>query len=308
MITAISRGSGALLFALLVIGVSSTVSARPEYLVRFQSDPQRRLEVDGCATCHVATTGGGARNDFGTAFEAAGREMTPLLRARFPRHFNFETVTLANGAVLSFSDPQSKFVVVERERERFVAELAALTTVKATPVPPPANRMTFFITSRGPETFDGFGGLAGADRFCQMLAKEAGADDRTWRAYLSTSFQGKPAVNAGDRIGAGSWYNAKGRLVARGPADLHAASQLLPELALTERGDPVADASDSTVATGTLPNGTAAVGKNCQNWTSSGEGQALGGDPLTMWNSGTAVSCKGQAGAQPPRLYCFAAK
>jgi len=30
-------------------------------------------------------------------------------------------------------------------------------------------------------------GLSGADQRCQSLAKEAGAGDRTWRAYLSTS-------------------------------------------------------------------------------------------------------------------------
>lgn len=309
MITAISRGSGALLFALLVMGVSSPVSARPEYLVRFQSDPQRRPEVDGCATCHVASTGGGARNDFGSAFEATGREITPLLRAGFPRHFNFQTATLADGAVLSFSDPLSKVVVVGRDQQRFAAELAALTAIKAAPLPPPQNRMTFFISSRGVETFDRLGGLAGADRFCQTLAKEAGADDRSWRAYLSTSFQDKPAVNAGDRIGAGPWYNAKGKLVARGPADLHATSRLSTELALTEKGDVVASLPAATVATGSLPNGTAAVGKNCRNWTASVDEQTAGGDPLTMWNSGTDVSCKGSAqGAQPLRLYCFAAK
>ena len=61
--------------------------------------------------------------------------------------------------------------------------------------------MTFFLTSVGPGNGANQGGLAGADRHCQMLAETVGAGDRTWRAYLST--QGPDAVNARDRIGQG---------------------------------------------------------------------------------------------------------
>ncbi len=74
-----------------------------------------------------------------------------------------------------------------------------------------APKMTFFITSAGPGNGANLGGIAGADKHCQTLAAAAGAGDRTWRAYLSVTGDGKQtAVNARDRIGKGPWYNAKG--------------------------------------------------------------------------------------------------
>ena len=42
--------------------------------------------------------------------------------------------------------------------------------------------MSFFITSKGPGRGADLGGLAGADRHCQMLAEAAGAGSRSWRA------------------------------------------------------------------------------------------------------------------------------
>ncbi len=59
--------------------------------------------------------------------------------------------------------------------------------------------MTFFFTSAGSGNGADLGGLAGADKICQMLAQGAGAGGKTWHAYLST--QGPGAVNARDRIG-----------------------------------------------------------------------------------------------------------
>src|SRR6185312_15170655 len=85
---------------------------------------------------------------------------------------------------------------------------------KAAPQP-----MGFFVTSAGPGKGADLGGLAGADRHCQSLAAAAGAGNRTWHAYLSTS--GSGAVNARDRIGSGPWLNAKGARVAQGLSDLH---------------------------------------------------------------------------------------
>src|SRR5262245_20262720 len=87
---------------------------------------------------------------------------------------------------------------------------------------PQASQMTFFITSAGPGNGANLGGVGGADKHCQMLAQAAGAGNRTWRAYLSTSASGnQPATNARDRIGSGPWVNVKGERVAQNVDDLH---------------------------------------------------------------------------------------
>jgi len=149
------------------------------------------------------------------------------------------------------------------------------------------------------------GGLAGADRFCQELAGTVGADDRTWHAYLSTTFQGRTAINAGDRIGAGPWYNAKGVLVARGPIDLHTADRVKPGVIRTEVGallDP-----GTPVFTGTQRHGEAVPGQTCDNWTAT-EGEAAAGDGAGPWNSGKAVGCQAPGSGPAPRVYCFAVR
>ena len=75
--------------------------------------------------------------------------------------------------------------------------------------------MGFFVTSQGPGSGASLGGVAGGDAYCQKLATAAGAGSGNWRAYLSVSAaDGKPAVNARDRIGKGPWYNAKGVKIA----------------------------------------------------------------------------------------------
>src|ERR1041385_5036888 len=81
------------------------------------------------------------------------------------------------------------------------------------PAPPPlpqAPDMTFFVTGAGPGKGADLGGIEGADAHCQMLAQRHGAGAKTWRASLSTQeADGKPAVNARDRIGKGPWKNFK---------------------------------------------------------------------------------------------------
>lgn len=316
------RYAGLILLVIFLVGLVEPVDARPEFLDRFKSDPYRRADVDGCAVCHDDPEGGGPRNDFGTAFDDASRTITPMLRATFPDRFGFYASQLSDGSSFAFSDPENQFAVFERDDKKILIDLVALTEEEAEVLPPPANRMSFFLTSAGPGNGGHLEGLAGADRHCQSLAEAAGSSDQTWRAYLSTSFMGDPAINAGDRIGTGPWYNSKGLLVARGVADLHQNERLSKQTVLNEKGEVVNGRSDDPnrhdILTGSLADGTAAVGMNCNNWTSSGEGNAMvghhdregGGDDGSSWNAAhpsqgcSQEDLRGSGG--DGLLYCFA--
>ena len=149
--------------------------------------------------------------------------------------------------------------------------------------------MSFFLTSVGSGNGADLGGLAGADRHCQMLAEAAGRGEATWRAYLSTT--GANGVNARDRIGSGPWYNARGRMIAESVDALHSESNLPigypgvnKETALDEIGRFVPGGGDQPnrhdTLTGSQEDGTAVAGTDdttCQNWTSSDEGSAMVG-------------------------------
>ena len=94
---------------------------------------------------------------------------------------------------------------------------------------------------------------------------------------------GKPAINARDRIGKGPWQNFKGVVVARDVADLHSDNNKLgPQVSLTERGRmlPVSCFSPNyhDALTGTQMDGTAfppGEDRTCRNWTSSTQGSAM---------------------------------
>lgn len=194
---------------------------------------------------------------------------------------------------------------------------------------PPQSKMSFFVTSANPGKGADFGGLAGADRYCQSLATSAGAGGRTWRAYLSNSaMDGSPAVDARDRIGKGPWFNAKGVQIASSVEDLHGpGNKLDKQTALTEKGEIVSGSGDPVnthdILTGSTPDGRAVSdGKDntCGNWTKSGEGSAIVGHhdrrglndspPMKSWNAShptrgcgmDALKSTGGGGL----LYCFA--
>ena len=201
---------------------------------------------------------------------------------------------------------------------------AAISTAAAQPA-----AMTFFVTSTGIGKGADFGGLAGADMYCQTLAATVGAGGKTWHAYLST--QGPGAVNARDRIGSGPWQNAKGTVVAKSLAELHGTNNISKQTALTEKGEMVNGRGDTPnmhdVLTGSQPDGTAFAGaedRTCGNWTKSGQGAAMVGHsdrtgldesaPAKSWNSshlsrGPGGGCsqddlKSTGGAG--LFYCFA--
>jgi len=204
---------------------------------------------------------------------------------------------------------------------------ALVATFGAFTTPAQETGMSFFITSVGPGNGADLGGLAGADQHCQQLAAAAGAGDRTWRAYLSTSAaDGEAAVNARDRIGQGPWYNAEGVMIAESVDDLHSDNNnLTKETQLNESGAIVNGRGDDPnrhdILTGSQLDGTAFPGTEdhtCQNWTSSGEGSAQvghhdrdgGGDNPTSWNSAHgSQGCSQEAlrGSGGDGLfYCFA--
>ncbi len=190
--------------------------------------------------------------------------------------------------------------------------------------------MTFFVTSSNPGQGADYGGLKGADAYCQKLASAAGASRHTWRAYLST--QGTDTINARDRIGKGPWRNAKGQLIAMNVEDLHGAgNRINKQTALDEKGQMVNGRGDTPnrhdILTGSQPDGRAFPADKgdmtCGNWTKGGsEGAAMLGhhdrkglredDASHSWNSshpsrgGCSLDALKSTGGDG-RLYCFAA-
>src|SRR6266700_5042207 len=196
----------------------------------------------------------------------------------------------------------------------------------------PPQPMSFFVTSVGKGDGANYGGLAGADAYCQQLGTAAGRGAPVvWHAYLST--QGAGAVNARDRIGNGPWYNARGGRVGQSVAELHGdtieqarlGNALGKQISLTEKNTLVNGVGDTPnqhdVLTGSQPDGRAytdSADHTCNNYTSNatGAGSAqLGhsdkqGGGNSSWNSThPSRGCSqpnlvatGGAGL----LYCFA--
>lgn len=218
------------------------------------------------------------------------------------------------------------------------AALSACAVVSLIAVTVPASaqqaaNMTFFVTSKPIGNGGNLGGLAGADNWCQTLAQEAGAGAKTWHAYLSTqAADGKPAINARDRIGKGPWTNAKGIVVAKDVAELHDANNLTKQTALNEKGEVTNGRGDTPnrhdILTGSQTDGTAFSGsddRTCKNWTSSTQGAAMVGHsdrtglndqpPAKSWNSshpsrGPDGGCSQndlKSTGGDGLLYCFAA-
>lgn len=222
---------------------------------------------------------------------------------------------------------------MNRRYSILLAATAAATTlmVACTSSGPatPQSKTSFFVTSVNPGKGADFGGLAGADRYCQSLATSVGAGGRTWRAYLSTTAAaGNPPVNARDRIGRGPWANAKGVTVANNLDELHGANNLNKQTALTEKGEMVSGRGDPVnmhdILTGSTPDGRASADTSkdttCGNWTKGDTGSAIVGHhdrsglddsaPAKSWNSshatqGCSLDALKRTGGSG-LLFCFA--
>jgi hypothetical protein len=188
-----------------------------------------------------------------------------------------------------------------------------------------SDKFSFFITSKNPGAGGDFGGLSGADAYCQQLGSSVGGDKKTWSAYLSTG--GESVVNAKDRIGTGPWYNIKGELIANNLIELHGQNNLNKDTALNELGQKVFGRGDTPnehdILTGSDNMGNfyaTSTDSTCNNWTSSTTGSAVVGHhdrigindsaPMKSWvNSHLTRGCSvenfkttGGAGL----IYCFA--
>ena len=211
------------------------------------------------------------------------------------------------------------------------AQNAGPSTARSTD---PAKPLGFFVTSVGVGDGANLGGLTGADAHCQQLAASVGAGQRTWHAYLSTqAADGKPAVNARDRIGSGPWYNTRGALVARDLSQLHGdtldearlGNNISKATAFNEKNEAVKGAGDQPnqhdILTGSTPDGRAfadGADHTCSNYTSSaasgsvqlGHFDRTGGNSVS-WNSVHPSRGCGQANLVSTGgaglLYCFAA-
>ena len=77
-----------LLLSAIAAFFATTTRALPEFMKLYASDPFSRSELrTHCSNCHVNPAGSGPRNEFGQAFEAAGKKITPELRQQFPALF-----------------------------------------------------------------------------------------------------------------------------------------------------------------------------------------------------------------------------
>src|SRR5688572_28432169 len=168
-----------------------------------------------------------------------------------------------------------------------VALLTGLSTgfaQQAPQQPPPP--MSFFVTSVPKGDGGNYGGLAGADAHCQMLAQAAGRGNVKWVAYLST--QGPGAVNARDRIGQGPWHNARGLMVSQNLAELHGdtleqarmGNRINRNTARDEKGEMIKGVGDMPnhhdILTGSQPDGRAytdGMDHTCSNYTSNADGK-----------------------------------
>jgi hypothetical protein len=214
----------------------------------------------------------------------------------------------------------------------FVTVIAAIPALTAQRAQAQAAQTSFFVTGASIGNGGNLGGLAVADNHCQELAQAAGSGAKTWRAYLSTqAADGKPAINARDRIGNGPWQNSKGAVIAKDVVELHGANNLTKQTALSEKGEVINGSGDTPnrhdVLTGSQPDGTAFAGsddRTCKNWTSSTQGAAMVGhsdriglrddEPSKSWNSshpsrgpdGGCSQADLRSTGGDALLYCFA--
>ena len=140
----------------------------------------------------------------------------------------------------------------------------------------------------------GFGGLAGADKICNDLAKAQNLPG-TYVAWVSTT-----GTNAIDRITAnGPWQRVDGQVVASTKAQL-ATGALTTALRRDEKNQEPPLAEDR-VWTATGANGLFVGGNDCAGWTGAGNGRVGEAEHANgQWTTIADEAC-----TEVNRVYCF---
>lgn len=119
---------------------SFTVQARPEYLRLYAADPLSRPELRKCSLCHLNEAGGGARNDFGKAFAAAGLQITAELRSKFPQNFLAEPGAQSDKPAVSFVPNSDSEAIIVMNGKRYVINTKDKTVKELGPAAVPEEK------------------------------------------------------------------------------------------------------------------------------------------------------------------------
>lgn len=167
--------------------------------------------------------------------------------------------------------------------------------------PTPVDRYNVVFVTSTPRAPGGLGGIEGAHRYCQDLARDANLPEpASYRAFLSTS--SAPAISL--LTGSRGFVRVDGRPVADRPSELVAGEMRYP-IALDETG---AEPLETRVATGTRVDHTA--GLTCDDWTSEAGEPTAGNafDGVRFWldrRFGFAPAPRALSCGEPLSLYCF---
>ena len=182
--------------AFLLVAGNLPVQAFPDYLKLYAKDPQARADLKSkCSVCHINPQGGGARNEFGRAFQAAGLTITPALRSRFPELF--PGVTIQAAPAVSFVTDSDHEAIVEIGGRRYLIDtrtksVREMAATASAPVPT-ENRVADASTPKPEPTPKANTYVAGDLRLVNLPSAAPIAAGTLWTEFTHRFPFGKPS-------------------------------------------------------------------------------------------------------------------